>query len=81
MVTVEVLRRDLVLNIFKGRASKHFLADSMWAVKKRRVEDESEILVLINTQAPQPFFLSPILPEPSVGSVPALTVWNLLLTL
>lgn len=50
MVTVEVLRRDLVLNIFKGRASKRFLVDSMWAVKKRRVEDESEILVVINTQ-------------------------------
>lgn len=50
MVTVEVLRRDLVLNVFKGRASKHFLVDSMWAVKKRRVEDEPEILVVINTQ-------------------------------
>lgn len=46
MVTV-VLRSNLVLNIFEGRANKQFLIDWMWGVKKRRVRDECKILVLI----------------------------------
>lgn len=46
MVTVEMLRSDLVLNIFEDSASKHYLIDWIWGVKKKG--QESKIWVLVD---------------------------------
>lgn len=43
---MEVLRSDLVLNIFEDIISKYFLIDWMWGVEKKKVKDEFKILVL-----------------------------------
>ena len=48
MVRVEGLSSNVVLNVFKSGASKHFFIDWIGIVKKRRVKDKYKISVLVD---------------------------------
>lgn len=48
MVRVEGLRSNVVLNIFKSGASKHFFIDWIGIVKKRRVKGKYKISILVD---------------------------------